>query len=117
VGERADRIPAYAIALLRNVQVGVGIVSYLDQIDATLAPFGGRFVVHGPAIVRVEGDWPDGDLIIIGFPDMVQLEAWYASDDYAAIKALRADNSEGAVIFVEGVLPRHRAPHVLAELE
>jgi uncharacterized protein (DUF1330 family) len=114
MGERADRKPAYAIALLRNVRMGPGIVDYLDRIDATLAPFGGRFVVHGPAIARVEGDWPDGDLIIIGFPDMDRLKAWYASEAYAAIKALRMDNSEGAVIFVEGVSRGHRAPDVLA---
>jgi uncharacterized protein (DUF1330 family) len=110
---RPHRKPAYAVALLRNVRMGPEIVGYLDRIDETLAPFGGRFVVHGPAVVRVEGRWPDGDLIIIGFPDMDRLEAWYASKAYAAIKRLRTDNADGAVIFVEGVPQGHRAPDVL----
>jgi uncharacterized protein (DUF1330 family) len=106
--------PAYAIARLWNVSMGPAIVDYLDRIDATLAPFGGRFIVHGPAITCVEGDWPDGDLIIIVFPGMDRLKAWYASEAYAAIKVLRTDNADGAVIFVEGVSAGHLAPDVLA---
>lgn len=37
----------YAIATLRNVAMGPAIIEYLERIDATLAPFGGKFVVHG----------------------------------------------------------------------
>ncbi|CAN1517643.1 COG5470 Uncharacterized conserved protein [Rhabdaerophilaceae bacterium] len=105
--------PAYAIARLWNVRLGPGIVEYLNRIDATLQPFCGRFIVHGPAIERVEGAWPEGDLIIIGFPDTERLKAWYVSADYAAIKALRTDHSEGELIFVEGVSDKHSAPDVL----
>jgi uncharacterized protein (DUF1330 family) len=113
MADAAETRPAYAIARLWNVRMGPAIVGYLKRIDATLAPFGGRFIVHGPAIARVEGEWPDGDLIIIAFPDMDHLKAWYASEAYAAIKALRTDNADGSVIFVEGVSPGHRAPDVL----
>jgi uncharacterized protein (DUF1330 family) len=87
--------------------------AYHNRIDATLAPFDGRFIVHGPAFERVEGDWSDGDLIIIGFPAMNQLKAWYGAEAYAAIKRLRTEHSDGEVIFVEGVPPGHRAPDVL----
>jgi uncharacterized protein (DUF1330 family) len=111
----AHQKPAYAIARLWNVRLGPEIVAYLNRIDATLAPFGGRFIVHGPAIERFEGDWPDGDLIVIAFPSIDQLKAWYASEAYVAIKALRTEHADGAVIFVEGVSPHHRAPDVLAD--
>ncbi len=40
---------AYAVAHLRSVTLGADIVSYLERIDATLAPFQGRFLVHGGA--------------------------------------------------------------------
>ena len=30
-----------------TIDVGPAIVQYLEQIDATLAPFGGLFIVHG----------------------------------------------------------------------
>jgi uncharacterized protein (DUF1330 family) len=117
VAESADLKPAYAIARLWKIQLGAEIVDYLNRIDATLVPFGGRFVVHGPAIERVEGDWPDGDLIIIGFPDMDRLKAWYGSAAYVAIKVLRTDNADGDVIFVEGVSAGHQGPDVLAAWE
>jgi uncharacterized protein (DUF1330 family) len=114
VADNADRKSAFAVARLWNVRLGPEIADYLRRIDVTLSPFGGRFMVHGPAIERVEGDWPDGDLIIIGFSNMNQLKAWYVSEAYAAIKALRTDNADGDVIFVEGVSPGHCAPDVLA---
>jgi uncharacterized protein (DUF1330 family) len=41
----------YAIAHLQDVTVGAEIVEYLQRIDATLAPFGGHFTVHGGAPV------------------------------------------------------------------
>ena len=38
---------AYAVAHMRRVTMGPAIVEYLERIDATLAPFGGHFIVHG----------------------------------------------------------------------
>jgi uncharacterized protein (DUF1330 family) len=32
---------------MRRVTMGLAIVEYLERIDATLAPFGGHFIVHG----------------------------------------------------------------------
>jgi uncharacterized protein (DUF1330 family) len=49
---------AYAIAHLRSVRVGPDIVRYLEQIDATLTPFGGRFIVHAGSAEVLEGEWP-----------------------------------------------------------
>ena len=38
---------AYAVANLHAVRMGPEIVRYLERIDATLAPFEGRFIIHG----------------------------------------------------------------------
>ena len=40
-------MPAYAIGCLTDVRLGPGVVAYLKGIDATLAPFSGRFLIHG----------------------------------------------------------------------
>jgi uncharacterized protein (DUF1330 family) len=104
---------AYAIAHLRTVRVGPDIVSYLEQIDATLEPFGGRFIVHGSPVDVREGEWP-GDVIVIEFPDRERATAWYESPEYQAILPLRIDNAEGTAILVDGVTPDHRATDVLA---
>jgi hypothetical protein len=36
---------SYAVAILRDVNIGPEIVEYLERIDATLAPYGGHFIV------------------------------------------------------------------------
>jgi uncharacterized protein (DUF1330 family) len=39
--------PAYAIAYLRDVTFGDDIIRYLREIDDTLKPYGGEYLVHG----------------------------------------------------------------------
>jgi uncharacterized protein (DUF1330 family) len=104
---------AYAVAHMRQVTMGPPIVDYLERIDATLAPFGGRFIVHGGRFEVLEGDWP-GTLIVIEFPDRDQAVAWYNSEAYQQIIALRTDNSSSDVIVIDGVGPEHKATDVLS---
>lgn len=103
---------AYAIAHIQSISLGPPVVEYLERIDATLAPFQGRFVVHGdPAEVR-EGDFI-GDLVVIEFPDRSAAVGWYESDAYRDIVLLRTRHSDGWVILVDGVPGTHRATDVL----
>lgn len=102
----------FAIAHLTSVTLGQPIVDYLRGIDATLAPFGGRFIIHGGRPTMLEGEWA-GDLIVIAFPDRAAAEGWYASPAYAAILPLRTGNAEGPVMLIDGVGPDHRATDVL----
>jgi uncharacterized protein (DUF1330 family) len=97
---------------MRQVTMGPAVVEYLQRIDATLAPFGGRFIVHGGEIEVLEGTWP-GHLIVIEFPDRGQAHAWYTSDAYQQIVALRTDNSHSDVIVANGVDSGHRATDIL----
>ncbi len=62
----SEQIPAYAVGYLRDVVFGDDIIRYMREIDATLEPFGGEFIVHGGHIEAVEGEW-DGALVIIRF--------------------------------------------------
>jgi uncharacterized protein (DUF1330 family) len=73
----------YAIGILNDVHMGPPLVEYLEHIDSTLAPYGGRFIVHGdPADMR-EGADP-GDVIIIEFPDRAHAAQWYVDMTLAA---------------------------------
>ncbi|MGX5840241.1 DUF1330 domain-containing protein [Mesorhizobium sp. ArgA1] len=103
---------AYAVAHMRQVTMGPQIVEYLQKIDATLAPFGGRYLVHGGELDVIENDWP-GHLIIIEFPDKEHARGWYESSAYRQILALRTDNSDADVVLVDGVGPSHKATDVL----
>lgn len=109
-------VPAYAIGILRNVDLGPAITQYLERIDGTLEPFGGRFVVHGGATDTLEGAHP-GDIVVIEFPDRQHAVAWYRSPAYQAILPLRADNADSTVVIVDGVPPDHAATDVLGGIE
>ena len=102
----------YAVAHMQSVQVGPAIVEYLQRVDATLAPFEGRFVVHGDTPEVLEGEFP-GQLIVIAFPSREQARGWYDSPAYREILPLRLENSTGPAILVDGVDPDHRATDVL----
>ncbi len=93
---------AYAVAHLRTPQFNADVFDYLERIQSTLDPFGGRFLVHGGDVEVKEGPWP-GTIVIIGFPSMDAARGWYDSPDYRAILHLRTDHIEGEAILVPGV--------------
>jgi uncharacterized protein (DUF1330 family) len=103
---------AYAIANIESISMGPAIVEYLERIDATLAPYGGRFLIHGDRADIREGEFV-GDLIAIEFTDRDHAEGWYESAAYADIKSLRTDNSSGWVMLIGGVPPDHKATDIL----
>ena len=94
--------PGYAIAHLRTPQLNADVFEYLERIDATLGPFGGRFLIHGADVEVREGEWP-GTIVVIGFPTVDLARSWYDSDDYQAILPLRTRNIDGSAVIVEGV--------------
>lgn len=105
-------MPAYAVALISEAREGPWIVSYLKQIDATLAPFGGRFIVHGETPEVKEGHWTN-NMVMIAFPDIGAARSWYDSPAYQAILPLRTGNAEGTVILIEGTPADHKATDIL----
>ena len=98
---------AYAIAFVRKVEFGPDIVEYLQRIDATLDPFGGRFLVHGGGAENVEGD-SVMDAIVIEFPDGDRLRGWWDSPEYQEILPLRTRHMSADIVFVRGVPADYR---------
>ncbi len=88
---------AYALAHVRSVDVCPDIVEYLERIQATMDPFGGRFAFHGGEKDVVEGSW-DGDLILIEFPSLEAVRGWWDSPGYRAVKHLRTDHMVADIV-------------------
>jgi uncharacterized protein (DUF1330 family) len=95
---------AYALAHLRTPQINDDVLRYIETIQGTLDPFGGRFLVHGAEVEVREGPWP-GTVVIIEFPDVEAARGWYESPAYQEILPLRTDHIEGEAIIVDGVAP------------
>ncbi|WP_328469324.1 DUF1330 domain-containing protein [Actinoplanes sp. NBC_00393] len=93
---------AYAIAHLRPTEMNEEVIEYIDRIQDTMDPFGGRFLVHMAEIEVVEGEWP-GAVVLLEFPGTEAIRAWYASPAYQEILPLRTRHIEGDVIIVDGV--------------
>ncbi|MFJ6748697.1 DUF1330 domain-containing protein [Streptomyces sp. NPDC091266] len=93
---------AFALAHLRPGRPHADIARYLDRIQATMDPFGGRFRVHNAQVEVREGNWP-GFVVVIEFPDLDRARAWYDSPAYQDILPLRTRHLDGDVILVPGV--------------
>jgi uncharacterized protein (DUF1330 family) len=106
---------AYALAHVHAVEFCDDIADYLRRIDATLDPFGGRFIVHGGNPDAVEGSWGP-DVIVIEFPDRASARAWYDSPAYQEILPLRTRHMTADVILASGVPAGYRATDTLAKL-
>jgi uncharacterized protein (DUF1330 family) len=106
---------AYALANVKSVEFCDDIADYLLRIDATLDQHGGRFLVHGGPVSKIEGSWT-GDLILIEFPDRESLDAWYESPEYQEILPLRTRHMQADIIFVDGLPLNYRAADQVAKL-
>jgi uncharacterized protein (DUF1330 family) len=75
---------------------------YRKAVPATLEAFGGKFVVRGGALQRLEGEWPHARLVVIEFPSRAAAEGWYRSAEYQKIIGLRLGSAVTNLIIVEG---------------
>lgn len=91
---------AYALAHVRSVDLCPDIVEYLERIQETMDPFGGRFAFHGGRKDVVEGSWA-GDLILIEFPTLDAVRSWWTSPEYEAIKHLRTDHMAADIVLFD----------------
>lgn len=106
-------MPAFALAHLHDVDFCQDIVTYLQRIDETLRPFGGRFRIHGAGAEVLEGSL-QGDIVVIEFPDLDRARSWYRAPAYQAILPLRTRHSRGFVVLLDGVDDAHRATDILS---
>ncbi len=74
---------------------------YLERVEATAAPFGGKWLAKGVPDV-VEGAWP-GSVVLMEFPGREAAAAWYLSVAYQAILPLRMRNAVSDLILIDAL--------------
>ena len=92
--------------LFANVEVtdAAGYEQYRQRVSATIEAHGGRYVVRGGATEVLEGGWTPKRMVILEFPDMAQLKAWYQSPEYRPLIELRQRTAISTLVAVEGVV-------------
>jgi len=97
-------VPAYLIAEIEVTDAAL-YEEYRRQVAPTIADHGGRFLVRGGDTALLEGDRAPGRTVVLEFPDMARLQAWYHSPAYAPLIVMRQQASHGTLRAVEGYAP------------
>lgn len=92
----------YVIAIV-DVMNAEGYQEYSRQVPATIAKYGGRYLVRGGKTEVREGDWPGSRTVILEFPSLARALDWYDSPEYAPLRPIRHANSRARIAFFEGV--------------
>jgi uncharacterized protein (DUF1330 family) len=77
--------------------------AYRAQVPALIAAHGGRYLVRGGACELLEGTATPQRQVILEFPDMAHLKAFYDSPEYKTLIAIRQGASRGHLYAVQGV--------------
>jgi uncharacterized protein (DUF1330 family) len=74
-------------------------LTYLEKVEATVAPYGGKWLAQGAGDV-IEGAWP-GAVVLMEFPSRKAATDWYSSPEYQAILPLRTKNAISDLILID----------------
>lgn len=97
-------MPAYVISEVKFLDREL-IEKYRPLAAASIAQYGGRYVVRGGPVDCVEGERdPERQIVVVEFSSMARAKEWYASPEYAeALKVRHAGALERRLVFVDGV--------------
>lgn len=95
---------AYLIAdVLPEDAAGYRESGYLEAAVRTATANGGEYLIRGGDLTVLEGDWEPGRVVVIKFPSMADLRAWYDGAEYQEWAAVRRRYvPDSKMIAVEG---------------
>jgi uncharacterized protein (DUF1330 family) len=76
---------------------------YRQRVPAVIAAYGGRYLIRGGASEVLEGDWQPRRSVILEFPDMAALKAFYQSPEYRPLRDIRQRASRSNLVAIAGV--------------
>ena len=98
-------MPAYIIVSV-NVTNPTAYEAYRQAVPATMAKYGGKFLVRGGKVEQREGAWKPNRVVLLEFADMDAARRWYDSPEYQEILKIRLANSTSDILLiVEGAPP------------
>jgi uncharacterized protein (DUF1330 family) len=80
-----------------------GFDAYRKAVSPTVAAHGGRYITRGGPTEVLEGDFQPRRIVILEFPDVARLQAWYNSPEYRPLIEIRKRTSITDMVIVEGV--------------
>jgi uncharacterized protein (DUF1330 family) len=94
-----------AAYLIADIEVldAAGFAEYRQKVPATIAQYGGRYLVRGGAAETLEGAWSPERCVVLEFPNMAQLKTWYTSPEYQPLIAIRERTTRSKLVATEGI--------------
>lgn len=94
-------MPAYVIVRV-NVTDTDTYSEYMKHTPATVAQYGGKFVVRGGDMTTLEGDEETRRVVVLQFDTVDAAKTWYHSPEYQAAKAIREGAADAQFIAIDG---------------
>ena len=95
-------MPAYIVVQIEVTDPAV-YDAYKLAAPATIALYGGRYIVRGGPVDVLEGVWKPKRLVVLEFPDKERARAWWESPEYGPAKAQRQLCARTEMILIGGV--------------
>jgi uncharacterized protein (DUF1330 family) len=76
---------------------------YRAKVPATIAQYGGKYLIRGCDMETMEGDPLPPRTVVLEFASVEQARTWYHSPEYQEIIGLRLGASTGQAQLVEGI--------------
>lgn len=77
---------------------------YKKLTPASIAAYGGKFIVRGGKTESLEGDWNPPRLVVLEFPSVERAKEWWASAEYTQAKDIRQRAATTKMLVAEGFL-------------
>ena len=82
------------------------IGAYMQFLEASrplIESAGGRYLARGGEFRVLEGDYQPRRLVVIEFPSLAAVEAFYGGPEYQALRQQRDACSDSRIVAVEGL--------------
>jgi uncharacterized protein (DUF1330 family) len=95
-------MPAYIIVQI-DIKDPARYEEYKNLVPASIAKFGGKYIVRGGKVDILEGKWKPSRLVILEFESVQRAKDWWGSEEYREARALRHQIADAQMIVVEGL--------------
>ena len=75
---------------------------YRGKVMPVIEKFGGRYLIRGGDVRRLEGNLPLKRVVVLEFPSVEAAQQFYDSTEYQPILNLRLASTQSDVVLVQG---------------
>ena len=81
----------------------VGYEEYKKLAGATVAKYGGKYIVRGGASETLEGDWQPKRIVILEFESVQHAKDWLNCAEYEEPRKMRHRTAKTKMVVVQGI--------------